>query len=298
MKIKILAAGFVLLAAALAEAQTPPPPAPDGEPSEGRNFIYVAPRLSMWVANMNGKIEADEGWTLDTLIDGSTVSFDEELMIDDTEAVPRFEFLLMEQDEFGGLTRTRELMRAVFMYTRYEGDTTLDDPEVFNGRLYPAGTYVESGFRFWMAGVDFSAIDRHDPEGFSGDVFFGARVWDVTLSMKAGGQRNDEELRLLLLGVGLAARWQFGPIFSIEARNGGYVSLWSEDSFFEVEDGAGAYYEGEIAMNATFPHVRTRVGLAMLAGAATLEREDSNSAEDDDWAFFMGGPFIDVSVYF
>lgn len=301
MKTSVLTVSVLAVMAGVVAAQElDPEQGTSGGDGKAEGWEIITPRFTLWFPALYGMMESDEGTSLNNLTDGTKLSIDDELGMDeDPQVIPYFEFVVAERSEAPGEFHVWEHFSLGFYYGCWEGDEELDDEEVFNGVTLPAGTDVESRLEFWMASMDVSVVSLAQSRRSEWEFFLGVRVWDIDMRVDSNvTSSTDEKLRLGLIGGGVGWRMHWSEVAGIELRTGGYFMSWEEDTWWEYEEGAAVQWEGLAAATFDLKGVRVRAGFRAMALAATALREDSDSGEEVDVALTLGGPFADISLPF
>lgn len=257
----------------------------------------LAPRFSVWQPNLNGKFDADEGFA--PAIDGTNLSLDHDLDIDDETAFPIFEFGFTEVFRYGDHETELERITVSFWANEWEGDVRLDSTEVFNQRFYPAGTDVHTRFRVGVFGLDSLVLAAGIPEAnVDGGFTVGMRIIDVKAALTSTTEDASERTRLLYFGCGFRGEWHPAPWMVASAWGSVYFSFGEIDDIFQFEDWSGVDLEGGVSAGYDFGFVRLEVGLRFIANAFNVFRDDPESVEENDFSFLAGGPFVSASIRF
>jgi len=286
-----LPALLVLLLSSIASAQDKK--APEPEPPA----LVVVPRLTLFAADVRGRVRADEGSAPAPILDGTSVDFESDLDLDDSDPVWILEIAAFQRGE------GRYLERASLSYldASYEGSATLDSAEAFNGRTFAAGTAVESKCRYRAWGADFAVVDGETLfEDTSASFLMGVRYTDLRIKLDGGGQDTDERLRLFWMGVGFRGERTFGPTFSGVLQAAVYFSFGRFEDWFDLrfEEWGGAMFEGMAGMSGSIGPVQLEAGWRLISQASYSHVDTSDKFEDNDFTLQLGGPWLSATVRF
>lgn len=259
--------------------------------------LVVVPRLSVFSADVRGRVRADEASAPAPILDGTSVNFESDLDLDDADPVWILEIAAFHRGE------GRYLERASLSYldASYEGSATLDSTEDFNGRTFPAGTAVDSKFRYRAWGADFAIVDGETLfENTSASFLMGLRYTDLRIEMDGGGQETDERLRLFWIGLGFRGERSFGPRFSGVLQAAVYFSFGGYEDVFDLqfEEWGGAMFEGMAGMSASFGPVQLEAGWRLISQSTYSQVDTTDKFEDNDFSLQLGGPWFSATLRF
>jgi hypothetical protein len=271
---------------------------PDPRPRRS-DRVGAHPRLLFWQPNLNGTMVADEG--VAPSIDGSRVSLDGDLDIDDHDVFPVFELGFFETYHHGSHSAEIERLTLTFWSHQWEGSATLDQTETFNGSVYPAGTTVDSRFRVGLFGIDSLVFAAGIPESnIDGGFTIGLRVIDVKGTMDGAPADRSERTRLLYLGCGFRGEWHPAPFLYGAAWASVYFSYGdiADEILVDFETWGAVDLEGALSLGMEWGPMRAEIGFRFIANAFDIVRDDSSASEETDFSFFAGGPYLQFSIRF
>ncbi|MBI2932941.1 MAG: hypothetical protein HYY16_14955 [Planctomycetes bacterium] len=274
-----------------------------GQPQEPPVMLGwgIEPRASAWRPDLNGRFNADQATGLGPMIDGTTLKLDADLDIDDEDTFGYYELGFTEVLRRGEQQVTLDRLTLSFWTHQWTGDATLDDPELFDGVLFGAGETVDTEFRVWSFGLDgvpVVAETNIENGAVITGLTIGFRVIDVQVELSAPGRDPDERTRLFYVGAGFRSEWKPSPNVFLAASGGLYFSLGSlhDDWEWVFENWAGVAAEGALSFGIDVSHLRLEAGLRFASNAFEIERERSDSREDNDFSYFAGGPFLQAGI--
>lgn len=287
-----LAALIAIVAApslALAQDRRPPPPPPPPA-------FAVVPRVTFFNGSLSGNVSADEASFPAPILDGTSIRFDSDLDLDDSDPVWLVE--ITGSTLAGG--RSYEHVSVSWLEARFEGSSTFGSTETFNGRTFPAGTEVESEFRYRSFGADFTVVggDAMGFENAQGTFYLGARYADIHVELEGGGAETDERLRLLYLGGGFRGEGQWGPWLSGILQGGVYFStggIWDYDG---REEWGGVIFEGQAGVGASFGVLHVEAGWRIVTNSSYAEVDESDKFEDNEYSIQLDGPYFSATLRF
>ena len=292
MKFGIPALLAFLAVPSIASAQDPPPP-----PEQDIPATVVVPRFTAFFAAVGGRIEADEASFPAPILDGSSVHFDSDLDVDDS--VPTWIAEIVAYRREGG--RYSEWLSVSWLESSYEGSTTFDSTETFNGRTFAAGSVVDSKLHYRSWGVDYTVTEGETPLENTWAAFtLGARYTDFRVQLESAAGETDERLRLLYLGGGFRGEthwggWLSGVIkASVYFSFGGYDDPWD----LEYQEWGGVIFEGQAGVNVTLGVLNLEGGWRYLSNSSYAHTDSSDKFEDNDFLLELSGPYASVTFRF
>lgn len=285
------AALAIVIAAFAAPAQDRPPEDPSPP------ALVIVPRISVFFADVRGRIRADEGTFPSPILDGSSIRMASDLELDDSDPIGIFEIAAFHRAE----GRHVGLGSISYLQASYEGTSTFNSTETFNGRTFSAGATVRSEYRYRSFGADFAVVDAWPGliEDASGAVIVGARYTDLRVSLEGGGGETDERIRLFWIGAGFRGESRVGP-FSAVLQAAGYVSVGNRGGWydFRYEEWGGFLFEGTAAVTGTFGPAHLEAGWRLISSSAYATVDDGENFEDNDFSFQLGGPYLSATLRF
>lgn len=290
MKIALALIAF-LANPSLAFAQDP---VPESEPPPA---LVVVPRLTLFNADIRGRVRADEGTGPPAILDGTSVNFASDLDLDDSDPVWVFEIAAFHRGE----GRCLERASLSYLDASYEGSSTLDSAEAFNGWTFPAGTQVESKCRYRSWGADFAIVDGDSPfEDTSGSILMGMRYTDLRVLVEGGGQGTDERLRLFYLGVGARGESRWGGWLSAILQGVVYFSMGGFNDGFdlEFENWGGILFEGMAGVSGSIGPLHLEAGWRLISNTSYSQVDTSDKFEENDFSILLSGPYFSATLRF
>jgi hypothetical protein len=282
----VLLATFALPSLAHAQDSRPNPEAP---------ALVVVPRVTAFAATVRGRVRADEGSFPSPISDGTSVNFESDLDLDDSDPVWILEIAAFQRGEGFYLERAS----ISYLEASYDGRSTLDSTEVFNARTFPAGTAVDSKVRYRSWGADFAVVEGEPLfENTSGSMLLGARYTDLRVSMEGGGQQTDERLRLFWLGVGFRGETRWGGWLSGILQASVYFTYGAIEDWFDLKEWGGVLFEGMAGVSGTLGPVQLEAGLRLISSSMYSTVDTSDKFEDNDFLLQLGGPYFSATLRF
>jgi hypothetical protein len=245
LKMVVLAAVIVLLGAGPAAAQV--------FEAEGR----------YWFTDLEGSAKIDNG------VDGTRFDFEDDLDLD-AEGLPELRVSL-------GLGNAR--FRLAYATATFEGDGTLSQTIVFEGRTFTAGTRVESEFELHYARFAWIWTPTIIPGVLRAGPMFELKGFLADVSLESPGVREAAEVPLVLPTIGVATDVSVGP-----------VQVFGEVSGLPAGD-YGYLVDGEAGVRV--------MPLPLLALSAGYRIFDARAGDDDDYARLrLTGPFVNLALRF
>ncbi len=287
---KHAAAVLLLLAAA------PLPLAAQDEASERRHALGVVPRLTLWRADLGARMEADEGVAPGPVLDGNRLDLEDDLGYEDDSVIPILQVALVEQRG----RRRLERVTATFFTAGFDADSTLREDQNFNGRVFSAGSRVESDWNYWSAGIDGAVYESPWDEPTAFAVLVGLRYTSLEFSLSDATQDTDERIRLLWAGVGARVETVINPRFSFVAQAMFFYSGGEDTDLFDVE--FESWDAGLVEANAGIRfgagRLEVEAGLRLVAQTVEMVLEDSKNYEENRFDFGLFGPYVSAVLRF
>lgn len=286
-----------MMTLALAALLLQPDPGPEPVRLQPRSGPSI--RASWWMPNLNGRFRADEGFL--PPIDGSRVSFDDDLDIDDEDDLPVLE---IGSGPVSGLARAEspvDRLSAFFWTHEWSGSTRLDETEIFNAFIFPAGTDVDSQVRIGCGGLDLFLVGAAAP-GLEVDGGFttGFRVVDLKLTMDGAAGDTSERTRLLYWGMGFKSEWHPHPYAFAGVSGGAYFSFGDieDEILWDFETWSAVFFELNASAGFDSGAFRIEAGWRLAANAVEIERDNEDAVEENEFSFLLGGPSFSLALRF
>ena len=294
MKIALPALVAALVAPSVVFAQDPPrapAPGPDAPAT------VVVPRFTVLFADVSGRVESDEASFPAPILQGTSIHYDSDLNVDD--GVPAWIAEIVAFRRLGD--RYDELGSLSWLEANYNGSSTFDETQFFNGRTFTAGTQVESKVRYRSWGIDYAVVSGDMPmQNTSGSFRLGARYTDLRIQMEGGGQETDERLRLFYFGGGLRGEAHWGGWLTGLIQGSVYFSFGGYDDYWdlEYEEWGGTIFEGNVGVSASLGTLLLEGGWRYLSNSSYSKTDSTEKFEDNDFTLELSGPYASVSIRF
>jgi hypothetical protein len=167
------------------------------------------------------------------------------------------------------------------------GEGTLDSDEEFEGSIFPAGTRLNSRFRFQTFGIDALFVHDAADDPFVWRLSIGLHYLEAEARLSAATGRESEEYSDANLKFSASAECRLAPWAFVAGTVAAYTDVVS--LFFGVDSG---HYAGEAEISAGIQVASLRIEIGLRVFAWTLNWTES---EID---LVAHGPFAGLTLHF